>query len=351
MEIIAFDAAEWDIQAKENRFEEYLGRQSLFLKEGIARLVDLEFLDGIIEYDVAFSSARGFVGIVWRAEDSENYEEFYMRPHQSGNDDALQYTPVYKGMAGWQLYAGEGRTANARFSFDQWLHVKLVVAGAAAELYIGEGEEPAFYMHDLIRAVEAGGVGLKAGPFTSAHFSNFCVTPLDDAPQLRSVTRQATQAATNFIPEWTISEPFAEALLESQLTLTEAIKKELAWEITVADDSGRVNLSRVNRWNPKKNSAFAQSRIFSKTVQIKQLQFGFSDKVKVYLNDQLLFAGNDTAFSRDYRFLGTMGYYDELYLALHPGENKLCFAVSEDIPGGWGIQARFTDMDGIAFGT
>ncbi|HEY8238784.1 MAG TPA: hypothetical protein VIF63_05055, partial [Candidatus Limnocylindrales bacterium] len=58
--------------------------------------------------------------------------------------------------------------------------------------------------------------------------------------------------------------------------------------------------------------------------------------------------GDDTYRSRDYRFLGSIGWYDTVYLPLHEGENDLAIAVSEDL-GGWGIQARLDDLDGLDF--
>jgi hypothetical protein len=80
--------------------------------------------------------------------------------------------------------------------------------------------------------------------------------------------------------------------------------------------------------------------------QVKRLRFGFSDAVKVYLNDRLLYAGSDAYQSRDYRFLGTMGLFDELYLPLAAGRNDLWLAVTEKV-GGWGVKAALHDMEGI----
>ena len=76
------------------------------------------------------------------------------------------------------------------------------------------------------------------------------------------------------------------------------------------------------------------------------MRFGFSDSVKAYLNGRLIFSGTDTYRSRDYRFLGTLGDFDALYLPLEKGENELWMAVGESF-GGWGIKARFDDVDGI----
>jgi len=82
---------------------------------------------------------------------------------------------------------------------------------------------------------------------------------------------------------------------------------------------------------------------------VRRLDFGFSDRVRVFLNRRLLYWGNDAQVSRDYRFLGSIGYFDALYLPLARGENEVILAVSEDNRGGWGVQARFVDPEGIAF--
>jgi len=42
---------------------------------------------------------------------------------------------------------------------------------------------------------------------------------------------------------------------------------------------------------------------------------------------------DDTYRSRDYRFLGSIGYFDTLHLPLVEGENDLVVAVSEDLGG------------------
>ena len=67
----------------------------------------------------------------------------------------------------------------------------------------------------------------------------------------------------------------------------------------------------------------------------------------VYLNDKLLYFGKDAYMSRDYRFLGTVGFYDMLFLPLKKGDNELWFVVSEDF-GGWIIKAKLEDMTEIS---
>ncbi|NIM16526.1 MAG: hypothetical protein GTO45_31320, partial [Candidatus Aminicenantes bacterium] len=93
-ETIPFDSPRWVMTPNTAHLEDYLGQKSLYLKGGIAYIKDVNFTNGIIEFDVAFSQKRGFFGAVFRMQDKENYEEFYLRSHQSGNPDAIQYSPV-----------------------------------------------------------------------------------------------------------------------------------------------------------------------------------------------------------------------------------------------------------------
>jgi len=97
-EPIPFDSPRWQIEAVESRVEEYEGRNSLLLRGGLALIADADFTEGVIEYYCAFPEARAFVGATWRVQDAANREEFYIRPHQSGNPDANQYTPVFNGL-------------------------------------------------------------------------------------------------------------------------------------------------------------------------------------------------------------------------------------------------------------
>lgn len=90
----------------------------------------------------------------------------------------------------------------------------------------------------------------------------------------------------------------------------------------------------------------ARVTIESQKDQVKALTFGFSDEVSIYLNDNILYSGSDVYGSRDYQFIGTMGYFDTIFIPLKKGKNELWFVVSEYF-GGWGVEAKFQDMKGI----
>jgi len=76
------------------------------------------------------------------------------------------------------------------------------------------------------------------------------------------------------------------------------------------------------------------------------VRFGFSDRVRVYLNGRMLYAGNDGFGAHDPDSLGIVGLFDELALPLERGPNELWFVVSETF-GGWAITADLPDRDGI----
>jgi hypothetical protein len=135
---VPFDPGAWRIQADGHRFEKHLGRPSLFLHGGFAFLDDVELTDGVLEFDVAFGPERSFVGGIWRVQHDENFEWFWLRPHQSGNPDATQYAPCFNGLAGWQLYHGERYSAPVAYRFGEWTRVRIAFAGDRADILVGE---------------------------------------------------------------------------------------------------------------------------------------------------------------------------------------------------------------------
>ena len=344
-ETVPFDSSRWEIQAKESRVVDHLGRSSLHLKGGVAAVRDSKFTNGVIEFDIALPRERGFMGAVWRAQDFENYEEFYMRPHQSGNPDANQYTPVFNGVPGWQLYYGEGFGAPVGYDFGQWTHVKIVVNGSRAEVYVKDMETPALVVGELKRETKEGRVGLSAGNFAPGYFSNFTFTALDNPP-LKGKAAEAPATPPGTVKSWMVSDAFDRKTLEGKYQLAPADTEKLKWRKLGVEQNGTANLARLQGVAEGRDTVFARLVVRSEREQVKRVRFGFSDEVRVYFNDRLLYGGGDVYQSRDYRFLGTMGLYDELYLPLRRGENELWLAVTENF-GGWGVTARFENMDGI----
>ncbi|HBL29568.1 MAG TPA: hypothetical protein DD490_22265 [Acidobacteria bacterium] len=348
---VPFDAGRWHWTAAEARIEDHLGRRSLYLKGGIATADGVRCANGWMEFDIAFTGARGFVGGAWRVLDAQNFEEFYLRPHQSGNPDANQYTPVFHGIRGWQLYHGKRYCVPVPYRFNAWIHVKILFAGAQAEIYVDDMEKPALFIDRLQRPVEPGGVGVSALDFAPAHFSDFSFVETD-TPPIQGTPGAPETPAPGVVASWSVSDTFRESEIEGRLTLGPDDLAARRWTRLAVEPSGLANLARVQGIRERNDTVFARTTVRSSHEQVKRLDVGFSDRVRVYLNGRLLFRGDDTAFSRDYRFLGSIGYYDALYLPLREGENEILVAVTEDPRslGGWGIQARVEDLAGLTLG-
>jgi len=208
-------------------------------------------------------------------------------------------------------------------------------------MYIEDMEKPALFVKE-----RPGRVGLSAGNFAPAYFSNFSFSVMS-RPSLKGKAKPPEKAPAGTVMSWQVSNTFDEKSLEKKYQLTRADKEKLSWSKLTSEDHGIANLARLQGLARGLNTVFARLIIQSESEQIKKIRFGFSDNLKVYFNDRLLYGGSDIYRSRDHRFLGTIGLFDELYLPLKKGDNELLLAVTENF-GGWGIKALVEDMAGIS---
>jgi hypothetical protein len=335
---VPFDSPRWRIEATESRVEEHLGRPSLYLGNGMAWIEDVEFEDGFVEFDVAFTPDRGFTGALFRLQDPENYEHFYLRPHQSGQPDANQYTPVFNGVSGWQLYHGPGYGVPIVYPYNQWIHVRVAFSGSRGEAHI-DSDEPLLFMHELKREPRPGKVGLSSF-LAQAHFSNFSYQEVPGL-SLTGTGGQAPAAPEGAVMNWSVSSAFAESRLEGKDALEAVDSDGLIWTSVNAESTGITNLARAAHIADETNTVFAGVSVPSETARSVPVRFGYSDRVRLYCNGRLVYRGDNGYRSRDFRYLGTIGLFDIVYLPLREGDNEIWFAVSESF-GGWGILAAFS---------
>ena len=317
----------------------HLGRECVLFTEDAPALVqqgELLLGDGTLEIDVSVTGERSFPGLAWRVQGNA-YEAFFIRPHQMGNPDACQYTPVFNDVFAWQLYHSAGFWAPIEFPFNEWFRVRVCFAGDRGEAYVVDMDEPALVFDRLRVPTNPGGIGL----LPSRSGSLFARLAYDaEPPKLRGLQRPAEAMAPGVVPGWWVSNLVTEGA---------PIANVRTWEYLESEPSGLANLARVHPLGQNLNTVFARSVVRCATAGTRVLELGFSDRVVVFLNGRPVFAGRDDYRSRDYRFLGSIGWYDRLYLQLEAGDNELLIAVSETF-GGWGVQARFSDPSGISFG-
>ena len=343
---VPMTADRWEIHARNPKFDKYEGVDSIYGEGGEATLKGVDFIDGSVEFDIFMQNKFSFPGIRFRVLSDLDYEEFYLRPFESGKDDADQYSPVFNGVDGWQLYTGEGFSKAFDFPMTRWMHVRLVVDGNYGEFYFDSGPIPALIISELKREPRAGRIALI---LDHAHFANFAYSlgKLDE--QQKAPLPRTVRPADNIVKKWRLSGVLKEAELSGMTTLDSNLLNRLEWTPAMAESgTGLVNIARTRKRDAENDTVFAAVTIESDRDQVKKFSFGFSDRVKVFFNDRLMYGANDGFRTRDFRFLGTIGYFDDLYLPLRKGRNLITLAVSESF-GGWGVQGKFENIDGLRF--
>ena len=333
---VPFDSDKWQIRFGETT--EHLGQKAF---KGSATLKDVEFQNGIIEFDVAFSGPRCFAGVNFRMQSAANYEHLYLRPHKSNLPDALQYTPVFNYVSSWQLYNGNGFTAAHEIPHEEWIHVKLETKDSQARVYINDMQKPAMEMPWLKQGISKGAIGVFGPANGLAHFANFKYTltnNLDFPPAEKIITPEG------ILPDWQLSQP----LIFTQVDLNEYIGKQnikLTWQNVTSDETGLVDIMRHTTLAGREpNVIFAKHIYNSPKDQYRFFKFGYSDAIRIYLNGQVIFDGQSYFRQRDPGFQGIAGLYDGVYLPLKKGDNEITLQVIETF-GGWGFY--FQDADYI----
>lgn len=337
---IAVDSPRWQLEGTESKVLDYQGKHALYLKGAIATLTDANFDTGVIAFDMILpDKQQSFPGVIFRGQDENNYEHFYFRPHQNGNPDANQYTPVINGMTGWQIYSGKNFDAQTTYPLNQWFHVRMEIAEDSGRVYIGS-DQPTLVIHDLKRERKAGFIVLK-GSLGGAYYANIDIAP--GSPEA-AAPEPVPDLPAGLVRAWDVSPPMAEAdaFAAARANRLDGIK----WTTLGVETNGIANLARVAVRTDETPSVLARLSLRAESAHTVAMRFGFSDKVQVYLNGTLLYAGDDLQNSRDYRFLGTVGFYDTLQLPLKRGDNDIVFVVSEG-GGGWAANAAFPDMTGL----
>lgn len=340
---VAVDDPRWELVGAESPVVEFQGQHARYLRGAVAYLPDANFDTGVIEFDMALpSNAQSFPGVYFRGVDELNYEHFYLRPHQNGNPDTMQYTPVINGMTGWQIYSEYN--ARTRLPINQWFHVRMEIADDSANIFVGS-DEPTLVVHDLKRDRQAGWIMLR-GSLGGAYYANINITP--GSPAAAS-PEPARTSPDGLVRRWQVSPAMSEA--DAFAAASSNRLEAIDWTALDVETNGFTNLARVAVTSPETLATMARFTVRSDRARIAPMRFAFSDRVRLYVNGALVYAGDDTQNSRDYRFLGTLGWYDTVYLPLRRGANDVVFVVSEggngNVGGGWSSGAAFPEMTGL----
>jgi len=179
-----------------------------------------------------------------------------------------------------------------------------------------------------------------------ANFSNVIVTPADTtAPAARPAE---PAPAPHTLTTWELSPAFETTQVKDDVLPDRAALNGFAWTSVTAENSGLVNIAQYRKRTRSSDSSlalvFARSIITAPRAQQMKLLFAYSDRVHIFVNGRLLFAGDSAFQARDPGFLGVASLGpDAVYVDLRPGPNEIVLAVSEKF-GGWGFAARLEPL-------
>jgi sugar lactone lactonase YvrE len=328
---VPFDSDRWILQNAE--IVEKLGRKCL---TGSGYLKDVEFENGVIEVDVALSGHRSYPGIIFRVQSQANYERIYLRPHRANlYPDAVQYTPSFNGVSGWQLYNGKGYTSAATLPSKQWLRLKIEVMGKQARFYIDD--QLTLLVTDLKHGISKGSVGISSPSNMTACFSNFRYR-IDN--NLKFDPPPAIETSPGTVTHWELSR-----LIDNKRVDKEKYPNfyQIFLSKFYAVDTEPNGLLDISKFTAPSGGGvdciFARCIFRSDKKQDVKFQFGYSDEVDIFFNRKKLYHGSSGYQERDPSALGIIGLQDAVYLPFEKGLNEVFMIVTERF-GGWGIMGK-----------
>ena len=252
------------------------------------------------------------------------------------------------------------------FEPGAWTHVRLVLSGEKAAVFVGDQGKPVMVIPRLGRDAAPGYLALRAfappgsGAGPVARFANvsihdgavpfdFSSGKRDDAPDQAAPPATTSVRQPGAVRAWSVSRAFA-APKDVAVPALPAPDVLGAFQTVEARPSGLVELHRyvkLTSADSREAAALARVRVRAEAAGLRRLDLGWSDVATVFLNGRPLFR-SDAHYSYDNPRQEGLIHYGQatVYLPLEKGDNELAVLVSDEF-GGWGLMARFADTAGI----
>jgi hypothetical protein len=335
-ETIEFDTANW-ILSDNAEIIEFDGRTVL---TGSAYMRNVEFLNGTIEVDLMTTGERNFGGFMFRVQSFREYEWCWLRMHKTNGEiqDGIQYAPVFNGTACWQLNGGKGGISPVNVPKNEWVHMKIEILNETAKLYVKDMATPVMVMDNLQLGLKKGSVGLRANLNTGIYFSDFSYKTEKNS---KTDMPEEKAAPSNILTKWELSPAYKiKDFSETANYPAQKLADIEDWIIPDVEISGLVNITKyLVHQGELPDCAILRTYINSEEDKLVKMNFGYSDAVTIFLNQQPVFWGNSAYRSRNMAFGGWISYNDAVYLNLKKGRNELLMVVAE-VFGGWGFQGK-----------
>jgi hypothetical protein len=335
---IPMEPARWELDPQgSGEFVRHRGVAALKIANPTkAILKDLVFRDGTIEFDMEPGTFGG-PGIGFRRSAPGEYEYFYLRPAakspQSG--DACQYAPYIKNVLIWDLLPRW--QGPAPFRLNEWNHIRIVVSGARAQIFVndsGSARKPVLDIGRLESNAKQGGI-LMNGPavFANLHIrpgvtNGLPAQPINEPEDRRILKRWEVAPAINLAPG---QEPGVGDIPPATAT---------AWKPVVPERDGLINLTRLYGLPEGRSLTWLRTSVDRKEpAGVVQVAVGYSEEIWVFVNGKQVFTDKNRYLipserkAPDGRCAATNGQFS---LPLKQGRNEIQVAVANGFYG-WGL--------------
>jgi hypothetical protein len=347
---VPLTADKWAFQEGKVEFLTYKGVPAMKLNEKSGDMIfnDLNFKNGIIEFDVEVNRAMPFPTIYFRWQSKNESEHVYLRTGVADKKnavDAVQYASIINGVNLWDLQHEFQSAANLKIG--EWNHVKIVVSGKQLRVYINNPQEPNLEIPCMEGNTSEGKIGIGTGFPGQAIFANIIIKPNETERLSEQAGADITRHDTRYIRDWQVSKP--DSLPQGrELNAFMLPKTDMIWENLKAERRGLVNLSRKFGKNDKRKYVWLRAKIKSDFAQNQTIKLGFSDEIWVFMNQKPIYTDKDIYYLDLRKSPNGRISIDNctFQLSLIKGENELLIGIANDFYG-WGIMARLEDLEGI----
>ncbi|WP_199617096.1 hypothetical protein [Paenibacillus alkalitolerans] len=282
---------------------------------------------------------ESFAGLVFGAADSNNFELVYVSADNEWNLPNVQYDPVMNGSSTWQIYHGPRYQALAPVPSGEWVKLSLKVETNRVTVYIGEDAAPKLVIPNLMHGSVLGGkIGVWGS--SSSYLRNLSVEKIEE-PNSRlfeNAPAPMQLADETLITEWMVSKPY---------NIKDGIVPGVPWIAAQVEENGTLNLNRL--YTSAKGAAVqAKCSFYLSEEKESLLSFGFSDRLRLWVNETEFFKGEWKWHSSGKATDGRIRFdHVSVPIRWQAGLNTIrAEIVSDEVMFGWGISVK-TRLSGL----
>lgn len=270
------DLEKFDLGNSNARPGVYQGQQALYLEKTGAPVLlreTLPFECFRLQAEVAIPEQVGFVGLVFGARDSQNFELVYLAPVE------IQYDPIMNGSMTWQIYNGSSYQKPLPNMTGKWVKFSAEVQPTGAAVYLGEDTSPQLVIPNLQHGGSIGKIGVWG--YLPSYIRNLSVEEIRPKPIMNSVRDLEQLAAETFVTEWMVSKPY----------LYEQPIPENNWTKAIVEENGTLNINRI--YTAERGISVQVKTMFNIPEAKETLvTFGFSDHLRLWVNEEEVYQGD-----------------------------------------------------------